>query len=60
MPVILKPEDYDDWLDPEEQDPEALGQLLRPFPASKMLADDANPYVNNARHEGPECLALPA
>jgi putative SOS response-associated peptidase YedK len=60
MPVIMAPEDYDDWLDPAEQDPEGVLPLLRPYPANAMQADDANPYVNNARHEGAQCLAAPA
>jgi putative SOS response-associated peptidase YedK len=42
------------------QDAAALQPMLHPFAASKMEASPASDYVNNARHEGPECLAVPA
>jgi putative SOS response-associated peptidase YedK len=57
MPVILQPEFYDDWLSPEMQDVERFNAMLLAYPAREMEAVDANDYVNNARHEGPECLA---
>jgi putative SOS response-associated peptidase YedK len=31
-------------------------QLLRPFPANPMTAVEVNPFVNDARHEGPQCV----
>lgn len=33
MPVILAPQDYDLWLNPQIQTPEPLQQLLCPYPA---------------------------
>jgi len=57
MPVILDPADYDRWLDPAVQDPAQVADLLRPYPAEQMLATPVSDYVNNARHEGPRCLA---
>jgi putative SOS response-associated peptidase YedK len=59
MPVILKPEYFRQWLDPAEQDPAELTPLLRPYSAEEMEATPVSDYVNNARHEGPECLASP-
>jgi putative SOS response-associated peptidase YedK len=56
MPVILDAADYDRWLDPGLQDPAQVADLLRPFPAERMLATPVTDYVNNARHEGPDCL----
>jgi putative SOS response-associated peptidase YedK len=53
MPIVL--DDYDQWLDPAA-DPAALQNLLEPYPAEQMTVEPANPYVNNARNEGPECL----
>jgi putative SOS response-associated peptidase YedK len=53
MPVILSPNDYAEWLDPQAKD---SGMLLTPFPASEMSAIPVNPIVNNARNEGPECI----
>jgi putative SOS response-associated peptidase YedK len=37
MPVILDRTHFDQWLDPKQQDPEALAPLLRPFPADWKL-----------------------
>ena len=33
MPVILCPEDYDAWLDPDLEDPKVLQPLLKPAPS---------------------------
>jgi putative SOS response-associated peptidase YedK len=60
MPVILKPDYFRQWLDPAEQDKNALAHLLQPYPADEMTAVPASEYVNNARHEGDACLAAPA
>jgi putative SOS response-associated peptidase YedK len=56
MPVILRPEDYDEWLDPKVEDKAILEPLLRPYQAEQMEATPVSDYVNNARHEGPKCL----
>jgi putative SOS response-associated peptidase YedK len=57
MPVILQPGYYDEWLDPTEQETAGLARMLRPFPTDEMEAVPVSDYVNNARHEGPACLA---
>ncbi|MGQ9607439.1 MAG: SOS response-associated peptidase [Thermogutta sp.] len=56
MPVILRPQDYADWLDLDIQDPAALRPLLRPYPAEEMEAFPVGGYVNAPVHEGPRCL----
>jgi putative SOS response-associated peptidase YedK len=59
MPVILAPQDYDEWLDHASEDGRYLASirhLLRPFPADEMAAYPVSTYVNNARNEGPECI----
>ena len=56
MPVILGPEVRDAWLDPEVEEPEALQELLRPYPADLMRVDLVNPIVNNSRNETPACI----
>jgi putative SOS response-associated peptidase YedK len=56
MPVILPAEYHADWLNPDAAAPEWLQAVLRPYPAETMQARAVNPYVNNARHEGPECV----
>jgi putative SOS response-associated peptidase YedK len=58
MPVILKPEDYDLWLDPEVKDPELLKPLLRPCPAEEMTVQPVNPKVNRAIYDAPDCVEL--
>jgi putative SOS response-associated peptidase YedK len=56
MPVILPPSDYERWLDAGEEDPEALRPLLTAYPSEALTACPVGPLVNNARHEGPECI----
>jgi putative SOS response-associated peptidase YedK len=42
MPVILRREDEDEWLDPGEQDTGRLTALLQPYPTERMTALPAN------------------
>lgn len=51
MPVILKPSDYDVWLDPQVDDVNALSSLLVPYPAEEMQAEQVSDVINNARNE---------
>lgn len=60
MPAILHPVDYDAWLDPENQNTDELQRLLAPYePAEDIQVSTVSSYVNNARHEGAECVAAP-
>ncbi|MDX1437351.1 MAG: SOS response-associated peptidase [Anaerolineales bacterium] len=59
MPVIMHPGAYDDWLDPEERDPESLQHLLAPFPAIEMVAYPVSTMVNSPANDVPE-LVTPA
>lgn len=56
MPVILKQQDYDLWLDPQVQKPEPLQQLLQPYPASSMTAYPVSNAVNNPKYNSQECV----
>jgi putative SOS response-associated peptidase YedK len=56
MPVILSPDDFAAWLDPQTP-PAQLHTLLRPYPAGAMEAVRVGRYVSNPRNEGPQCLA---
>ena len=56
MPVILPPDHYDVWLDPNVQQPEVLQPLLVPCDPTALTLSPVNPWLNNARHEGPRCL----
>ena len=56
MPAIVKPEDYDLWLDPEPKPAELLQALLQPFPASEMAAQPVTRRMNNPRFDDPSCV----
>jgi putative SOS response-associated peptidase YedK len=58
MPVFLDRTDFAAWLVPSGEKERDL-QLLRPYPAEAMSAVEVNPYVNDARHEGPQCVEPP-
>ena len=56
MSVLLRADHYAAWLDPTLQDPEALRELLRPYPAARMAAYPVSRWMNDPRHEGPRCV----
>jgi len=56
MPVIVAPEDYDRWLDPELTDPMEIQRMLAPYPAEEMRAYPVSHEVNNANNEGPQLI----
>lgn len=56
MPVILKQQDYDLWLDPQVQTPEPLQQLLHPYPTESMTAYPVSTVVNSPKYNTPECI----
>jgi putative SOS response-associated peptidase YedK len=50
MPVIVEPRDYDRWLDPGDPQRPPV-DLLRPYPAEKMLAWPVGDRVGNVRND---------
>jgi putative SOS response-associated peptidase YedK len=56
MPAILKRELYSDWLSKEEQSPEILCGMLKPYDANQMEAFPVTRKVGNPRFESPECI----
>ena len=56
MPVILEPDDYNDWLDPRQRTPESLGPLLKPFDPEKMTAYPVSTMVNNPAMDSLDCI----
>jgi putative SOS response-associated peptidase YedK len=56
MPVILAPEQFNAWLDPENHDADALKAMLGPCDASLMTAHPVSPVINSGRIEGPEYI----
>jgi putative SOS response-associated peptidase YedK len=43
--------DYDAWLDPKNENTEALKALLKPYPAEEMRACPISTRVNNVNNE---------
>ncbi|MGQ0616671.1 MAG: SOS response-associated peptidase [Acidimicrobiia bacterium] len=58
MPVMLPPSAWARWLDPDNDDVAALGQLLVPAPARLLRLHPVSTAVNNVRSTGAE-LAHP-
>jgi putative SOS response-associated peptidase YedK len=56
MPVILKPDDYDRWLDEKFKDTEKLQDLLVPFPAEEMVSHAVSKAVNAPTYDSPELI----
>ena len=56
MPVILQPEDYDMWLDPDFDEKDALTTLLKPYPADAMEAYPVSRRVNKPANNEPSVL----
>ena len=56
MPVIFTgPDEFAAWLDPKAT-PDQLQQLLQPADDELLTATAVNKAVNNARHDGPDCI----
>ncbi len=56
MPVILHPEDYGLWLDPDFDEKEPLTTLLKPYPAEAMEAYPVSRRVNSPSNNEPSCI----
>ncbi len=56
MPAILRPQDYNLWLDPEVQRPDLLQAVLIPYPAQEMIAYPVSRWVNSPDHDDPRCI----
>lgn len=56
MPVILQPETFDLWLDPEVQDTEKLAPLLSPYPAERITSYRVSAMVNSPANDSSECI----
>jgi len=55
MPVIMKREHYDLWLDPGFKKTDDLLDLLKPFPAAAMRHHRVSTHVNSAKNDDPAC-----
>ena len=59
MPVILRPEDYAEWLDTEPRAPASLQHLIAPFNSEQMEAYPVSALVNSPSNDRAE-LVRPA
>ena len=57
MPVILNPDNYDLWLDPEMQNMAAASDLLKPYDARLMRCYPVSKRVNHVANDDEECCA---
>jgi putative SOS response-associated peptidase YedK len=58
MPVILAPPTFEQWLGEGVSDVSSLLPLLRSAPNDLLVATPVSQYVNDARHNDPQCIAL--
>ncbi len=56
MPVIIRKEDEDKWLDNGEQNKNALLALLKPYSSDEMDYYAVSPMVNSPANNSPECI----
>lgn len=56
MPVILKSDKYDEWLDEKENDTDKLQKLLKPYPASEIASYKVSRSVNSPSEDSPELI----
>jgi putative SOS response-associated peptidase YedK len=56
MPVILRPEDEEQWLDAPRTPFVKAKSLVQPYPEELMDTHDVSPIVNSAKYDGPECI----
>ena len=56
MPVILKPEDEKDWLNPSTNDPAYLQQYLKSFDSEQMEAFEVSTDVNSTKNNSPNLI----
>ncbi|HEX8397659.1 MAG TPA: SOS response-associated peptidase [Pyrinomonadaceae bacterium] len=56
MPVIIKPEDYELWLDEKVKDTGKLEKLLAPYPAGEMSSHSVSRQVNSPSFDDEELI----
>jgi putative SOS response-associated peptidase YedK len=56
MPVILRREDEEQWLDSAGASFDKASSALKPYTAGQMRAHDVSLAVNKPEFDGPECI----
>jgi putative SOS response-associated peptidase YedK len=54
MPVIVTPEKYDLWLDPDVKDFEAIRDILKPYDSRLMRRYLVSRKLNNSKNDDAE------
>ncbi len=57
MPVLLRRDDWQDWLDPELHDREVVASMMGPIAPQQLESRPVDPAVNSVGAEGPQLLA---
>jgi putative SOS response-associated peptidase YedK len=57
MPLILKPEAYDDWLDPENKEPGRIEEVLKKGYMKDFKRYPVSKLVNQVGNNSKECMA---
>jgi putative SOS response-associated peptidase YedK len=58
MPVILEPNDYALWLDPQVQDAAAVQHLVAPNDDPAIIAEPISTHVNKVANDDPRCIQV--
>lgn len=56
MPVILRPEDEQEWLNPDNHDAAYLNEFLKPYDSSVMEAFEVSSEVNSPKNNAPNLI----
>lgn len=57
MPVIVTPDKYEVWLDPDVTNFDAIRDILKPYDAEQMRRYPVSTKLNNSQNEGAESAA---
>jgi putative SOS response-associated peptidase YedK len=57
MPVIVTPDKYEVWLDPDVTYFDAIRDILKPYDADSMRRYPVSTKLNNSQNEGAESAA---
>jgi putative SOS response-associated peptidase YedK len=56
MPVIVRPEDEDIWVERKALDPGIMRRILAPYPSEELVAHQVAKMVRNPGAEGPDLI----
>lgn len=60
MPLILPENRMARWLDPSPMEEPEFREMCASYPETEMCEREVSTFINNVRHEGPECLGDPS